>query len=1100
MYTRTLPAMMAALLAMMTFFGCSAEEDGRECLFNTDCPTGSLCEGGSCQVRDDINNDVNNANNDVPDAGEDIEEDVTPPQDVEMDIEPDIPDGEDIREDEQDDTGDDVGDNVGDDADADVVDDDVCVPSDEVCDGLDNDCDDEVDELAEIDLNACEPRDGATPAACLDGACVYSCLDEFRDRNGDLNDPNGDGCEFACQNEEICNDLDDDCDGEVDEGCDNDGDDFCDANIQVEGNPAACPLGGGDCDDEVAEINPGVVEVCDDIDNNCDNETDEGCDDDGDGFCDINIQVTGNPEVCPNGVGDCNDDVSAINPSSIETCDDIDNNCTEGIDEGCDDDNDGFCDIALIVVGNPAVCANGTDDCDDNEPNTFPGNTEICDDIDNNCVMGIDEDCDDDNDEFCDANIQVIGTPAVCPNGSGDCNDEVPTVNPGALEACDDIDNNCIAGTDEGCDDDNDDYCDANIPTIGNPTVCPQGGGDCDDDEPNAFPGNAEICDDVNNNCVAGIDEGCDDDNDNYCDANIRVINSPSTCTFGGGDCDDENPDINFGQEEFCDDIDNNCLEGIDESCNFDNDGFCHPARTVIGNPAVCPQGGGDCNDFRDTVYPGAPEICDGQDNDCNEDIDTADSGYEDFCALQNGVCAGSLRACNDGVPEDCTPERYAQENENYLDVPGFGEINCDGLDNDCDGNADEHICQTVCENQLDQNLMRLPNTQGRIQDMAAASSDDGILTAVAWLTRRSNNATALHAAVYNNVTLTPNYIRTNLDGDINDVNEHISPPALAWDEEEQEFRLFYAANEVNRTDLRFIRMEATNISNPIRLHTLDANEQLEVGPMVAQIQGDKDALAFTFKNGNATSDVWVCFDEIGNAPSFRCEEINLLTATIRDNYDTAPYEGHLSMVFAGPNHVVVAAEQDDLNGTTRVGQVNLALNRDNITNHTPIRVFPQPRYMELYNPNPNSNQTVIIGRTIEEDFSNFFNTEINSLHEITRTAISTNILSDTKDEGEASINLLFNDTFLHHAMIGSPDGDHLNLLVTTGDGRLLVLNGDDDIDTGIIDMDQVPRSLAAPDEVGQFVTTIFVRARDSAANYVIPVFLNRDGQRVCPD
>ena len=44
---------------------------------------------------------------------------------------------------------------------------------------------------------------------------------------------------------------------------------------------------GGDCDDTDASISPGVEEVCDAVDNNCDGQIDEGTDDeDGDGICD----------------------------------------------------------------------------------------------------------------------------------------------------------------------------------------------------------------------------------------------------------------------------------------------------------------------------------------------------------------------------------------------------------------------------------------------------------------------------------------------------------------------------------------------------------------------------------------------------------------------------------------------------------------------------------------------------------------------------------------------------------------------------------------------------------------------------------------------
>jgi parallel beta-helix repeat protein len=107
--------------------------------------------------------------------------------------------------------------------------------------------------------------------------------------------------------------------------------------------PQGCQLTpGDDCDDTNAAVNPGATEICNGIDDNCDGQIDEGVkttfyrDADGDGY--------GNPadttEACTAPTGyvsdntDCDDGNADVNPGATEVCDDgIDNDCDNLVDD-----------------------------------------------------------------------------------------------------------------------------------------------------------------------------------------------------------------------------------------------------------------------------------------------------------------------------------------------------------------------------------------------------------------------------------------------------------------------------------------------------------------------------------------------------------------------------------------------------------------------------------------------------------------------------------------------------------------------------------------------------------------------------------------------
>ena len=126
---------------------------------------------------------------------------------------------------------------------------------------------------------------------------------------------------------------------------DSDGDGFGDVNNTLS---SCSPVDGfvsvaGDCDDQNADVFPGAEEVCDGVDNDCDDNIDEGvqttfyADNDGDGFGDASNSVTAcsAPEGFVTNDGDCNDDNASIRPGAIEACDGVDNDCDDDTDEGC---------------------------------------------------------------------------------------------------------------------------------------------------------------------------------------------------------------------------------------------------------------------------------------------------------------------------------------------------------------------------------------------------------------------------------------------------------------------------------------------------------------------------------------------------------------------------------------------------------------------------------------------------------------------------------------------------------------------------------------------------------------------------------------------
>lgn len=117
--------------------------------------------------------------------------------------------------------------------------------------------------------------------------------------------------------------------------------------------------------------------------------------------------------------------------------------------------------------------------------------------------------------------------------------------------------------------------------------VCGDGGA-CQPCEPND---SLEICDGLDNNCDGVVDEGCDQDNDGYCDSLKQVVKLPNdhwpaVCPHGPGDCDDANPNINPGATEVCGSVDTNC-DGQIPKMNFAAPQLIRRADPMTAYPAM---------------------------------------------------------------------------------------------------------------------------------------------------------------------------------------------------------------------------------------------------------------------------------------------------------------------------------------------------------------------------------------------------------------------------------------------------------------------------------------------------------------------------------
>ncbi len=554
-------------------------------------------------------------------------------------------------------------------------------------DGVDNDCDGDTDEGFDFTTdpancgvcgNNCETSKpfGTAVSGCTGGACVYACLADHWDLDGDLaQGAAGNGCEYACSvtggGTETCDGVDNDCDGDTDEGFDKQTD------------PDHC----GGCNQRCADDLGAHAQVV-------------GC---ANGVCQYACQtdwVDLNGDLALGGAG--NGCECQLTSGGTEVCDGVDNDCDGTVDEGaggaplsraCYTGSGGCTETSPGAYSCTGPCREGTQTCTSPDWGACLGQVtpqaEVCDNVDNDC------DGDTDEDASGDPLQQACYTGPAGTEGVGACHGGAQSCSAGAWGIC----QGEVTPQTEQCnlaDDDCDGSDDEDYDLQTDLANCGQCGWSCV-----AHAG----ADSYAVDCVLGI---CD----YACLLNFHDLDGDVDLGDAGTGCEYACVPSNGGVEKCGDNVDNDCDGDTDEGFDFQTDvencgacGFrCADYNPDHAAPTACVSGTCqyDCNagwvDLDGDLSQGqagngceysctfvsADESCNGQDDDCDGTVDENPTDEGQQCGTTDeGECAYGVTVCN-------SPNLDCEGN-----IEPEPEL-CDGLDNDCDGTVDLSSCLTT--------------------------------------------------------------------------------------------------------------------------------------------------------------------------------------------------------------------------------------------------------------------------------------------------------------------------------------------------------------------------------------------------------------------